>query len=507
MQLRPYQQEFIDNIRKSLSNGNKHIVCQSPTGSGKSLCMAYITKNTIDKGGTVLILTHRQEIFNQNSETMEDLGLAPSFINAKTRDIEQSNLYIAMTVSFKNRVKKEKWETVWNNITMVIIDEAHLSNFDYIFDLPGIENKYVLSFTATPKRTGNQRSLDTMYTDIVFGKDVQELINLGFLVPDKLYSIPVDLSKVGISKGEYDEEQMYDIYDTPELYAGVVDNWKRICPDTITIVFCVNIQHCINTCKAFSDAGIQSKFITSGIAKPKQDGIDEVSLTKYNRELQRYNDYIDNFTKYSGERREVFEQWKRGDFKVLINAGIATTGFDYKPIETVIMNRATMSDNLLLQCLGRASRISPNKEYFNILDFGENCKRLGYYRQQREYTLEKKVGESSGDGIAASKECPKCHALLLSSMRYCKYCGYEFPKTRKEEIVDLVEIPYKEAIEQLSDVEELEIYQEAKGYKKQWLFRTIYFKYGKEGLFDYAKEHGYKKSWVFEVMARCNASH
>ena len=92
-------------------------------------------------------------------------------------------------------------------------------------------------------------------------------------------------------------------------------------------------------------------------------------------------------------------------------------------------------------------------------------------------------------------------------MRYCKYCGYEFPKTRKEEIVDLVEIPYKEAIEQLSDVEELEIYQEAKGYKKQWLFRTIYFKYGKEGLFDYAKEHGYKKSWAFEVMARCNASH
>lgn len=40
------------------------------------------------------------------------------------------------------------------------------------------------------------------------------------------------------------------------------------------------------------------------------------------------------------------------NLKYFINAGIATTGFDHKPIQTVIVNRATTSDNLLLQILG-----------------------------------------------------------------------------------------------------------------------------------------------------------
>ena len=84
---------------------------------------------------------------------------------------------------------------------------------------------------------------------------------MGYLVPDRYFGVPIDLKGgVHIDKGEYNTEELFDKYNKKELYAGVIDNWKRICPDTITIVFCVNVQHTINTCKAFNDAGIKAKF-------------------------------------------------------------------------------------------------------------------------------------------------------------------------------------------------------------------------------------------------------
>ena len=93
---------------------------------------------------------------------------------------------------------------------------------------------------------------------------------MGFLCTDRTYSVPIDLNGVKMKGGDYDTDQLYSRYDKGELYAGVISNRKRICPDTITLCFCVNIQHCINTCKAFNESGIKAKFIVSDLAKPKQ---------------------------------------------------------------------------------------------------------------------------------------------------------------------------------------------------------------------------------------------
>ena len=487
MPLYPYQQEFIDNVKKELIKGKKRIMCQSPTGSGKTFIMSTLAKMAVDKGGKVLLLTHREELYNQNGSTLTELGLSPEYIGANTRKINESNIYVAMVLSLKNRLAKEAWQEVFKTITMIIIDEAHFSTFDYIFDNPLSKDKYIFGFTATPLRTSNQRSLDTMYESIVLGKDVQELINMGFLVTDRYYSVPVDVSSIKTKGGDFDTTEMFDKYNTPELYSGVIDNWKRICPEAITIVFCVNIQHTINTCKAFNEAGIKAKFIVSKIKKSDNE---------------EYLNYINNFEAYSGERSEIIKQFKNGEFNVLVNSGVLTAGFDYKPISCVIINRATKSDNLLMQIIGRGSRIYPNKDFFYILDFGENCKRLGYYRQQREYSLDKKEQNNSDGGIAGSKECPQCHSLLFVSSKSCKYCGYVFPKTRKDIIVELVELPYKEALKQLETVLDYELYCEAKGYNKNWLHRTIYHRFGVDGLREYSIKHSFDPKWVYRTIKK-----
>jgi len=384
---------------------------------------------------------------------------------------------------------------------------CHEQLFNRIFEIPLTKEKFILGFTATPERSGKQRQLSQDYEDIVIGLDVQQLINLGYLVPDKYYSIPVDMKGVSVSKGEFDSSEMFNRYNKSELYSGVIDNWKRLCPNTITLVFCCNIQHSINTCKALNDAGIKSKFIVSDLAKPQipDEKATKGDIAKYNIKVLEYENYLVSFESFSGKRKDVIQQWKDGEFHVLINAGIATTGFDHPPIETVIINRATMSSNLLQQMEGRGSRIFKNKTHFNLLDFGDNCSRLGYYRQQREWSLTHEESKKEGCGVGAVKDCPKCGALIHASSRICKYCGYVFPITHEQKIVDLVEISYSEAVKKLESIKDYEIYSEAKGYSKNWLFRQVFIKYGKDGLIEYAKTHNFPQNWVYIQIARYNA--
>ncbi len=502
--LRPYQKELVNAVRNSWRKGNKHVIMQLPTAGGKTICFSYMAQKASLKGNKILILTHRQELMGQTDSALTRFSLNPKRIDAKTRHIPKSNCYVCMTNSLRNRLKKEEWKKWFESISLVIIDEAHMQDFNWIFDIPSVKNMYVIGATATPKRSSNQTELADQYDDIVYGPDVQEMINMGYLCNDKYFSVPVDMKGVSIKAGEYDTEQMYSRYNKSELYAGVVDNWKRICPDTITLCFCVNIQHTINTCKAFNDAGIKSKFIVSEMSKPILKSNSKGDLSLFMLKKNEYENYLCNFAIYSGNRKEIIEEWERGDFKVLINAGIATTGFDFPPIQTIIMNRSTTSDNLLLQIFGRGARIFEGKEYFNILDFGDNCNRLGYYRQEREYSLyhDKK---KNGGGVPAVKECNKCHALVFASSHVCKYCGYVFPQTHEEKIIELAEIPYKEAIPHLTTISDYELLAKEKGYKKSWVWRQIYIKFDMDGLVQYAKSHNMNIRWAYMMQAKYRA--
>ncbi|MFK5283892.1 helicase-related protein, partial [Lacticaseibacillus paracasei] len=74
----------------------------------------------------------------------------------------------------------------------------------------------------------------------------------------------------------------------------------------------------------------------------------------------------------SEDRKKILSRFKNGEFLVLNNCGILTTGYDEPTIEVIIVNRATMSLPLWLQMCGRGSRIFPNKKNFMVLDFGKN---------------------------------------------------------------------------------------------------------------------------------------
>ena len=67
MQLRPYQQKLIADIKGSLKKGNKSVVAVLGCGGGKSVIQAEIARSATDKGNRVLFLVHRRELCQQIS--------------------------------------------------------------------------------------------------------------------------------------------------------------------------------------------------------------------------------------------------------------------------------------------------------------------------------------------------------------------------------------------------------------------------------------------------------
>lgn len=488
-------------------DGNRRFLLGDFTVTHNTRIFSDIAFKAERKGSTVLILTHREELLSQTGGSLIEIGLFPDLVTRDTKFPPKSKLVVGMIETVIRRLKQAMWAEWFKTVDLVINDECHEQLFNRIFDHEETKNKFVLGFTATPERNGKQRQLSDDYEDMIIGLDVQQLINLGYLVKDKYFSVPVDMKGVSIKQGEFDSQEMFGRYNKTELYTGVIDNWKRLCPNTITLVFCCNIQHSINTCKAFNDAGIKAKFIVSDVAKPKEldDKATKGDIAKYNIKKLEYENYIANFDALSGKRKDVIKEWKDGEFYVLINAGIATTGFDHPPIETVILNRATMSSNLLYQMMGRGSRPYKDKKFFYLIDFGDNCRRLtAYYRLCHEWSLTHEESKSDGCGVGAVKDCPACGRLVHASVRICP-CGYVFPVTHEQKIVELTEISYSEAVKKLESIKDYEIFAEAKGYSKNWLFRQVFIKFGKDGLIEYAKTHNYPQNWVYIQIARFNA--
>lgn len=522
--LRDYQDNGVGGVRSFFAKGGKHSILQAPTGAGKTIMFSYITQNAISKGKKVLILTNRTELLTQTGGALEQFGIEPYLIRAGAKWLKfESDVFVAMCNTLRNRLKQQMWiNWIKKKIDLIIIDECHLQDFNFIFESGLLANKFVLGFTATPKRSGKMRQLALDYEEIIETSSVNQLIKEGYLVSDDYSGVDgVDLNglKYDKLKGDYDEKQMFDRFNSPKLYAGVVDNWLKIARNTKTLVFCVNIEHVIHTCEEFNKIGVQAKFLVSSMSNPKEPTKDakQGAWTRYEERIRLYHLYQNSFGKWSGERTLIIKEFKNRKFDVLINAGILTTGFDDPSLETIVVNRATSSLTLWLQMLGRGSRISPKKTHFNILDFGNNASRLGHYTAPRLWHLWHE-DKNSGDGIAPMKECgisglvklPQdkngekgCGRMILASMMICPFCGFIYPK-KKVEDVDLhgilydtqrhIAAPTKKIADM--DLNELYVYFKAKKHKSPWLWRMLFFRGGVDLIKSFGLQHNWKTGTV-----------
>lgn len=519
-----FQEEIDIKVRVAMMEKHRHIIIQSPTGSGKTVMFAKNVYDADKKGTTCLIITDRIELLTGTDGTLEKFGIKTQKILKGQKLPPSTHKHcIAMSQTLRRRIGMKEWDLFFKSFGLIIIDEAHVQEFNIYFENDAFgNNPFILGYTATPIRLRKQRELILDYSYLIEGPQIPDLIKRGFLVPDRYYAPRhFDVNSLSLNTfGDYKEDEMFKKFEQTVSYSSVIENWTKYANNTITIVFCVNIEHTLNTCMAFNEAGIKSKFIVSPLSKPKFEAeCSNEQFVRYKEKKVLYEKYEACMAQFSGERDSIIEQWKSRKFDVLINTGIFTKGFDYKQIETVMTLRATTSEALWLQMIGRGSRIYPGKMFFNILDFGSNAERLGLYNQERQFSLQH--SKSKSDGIAPVKECgcirgkkvkdknnlDGCGCLILASRKVCTYCGYVFEQEKIEIDVNLVYIEYNEDKYDKSkfnkiDFARLDRTMEERGYKFAWVLNQIIAAGGLEALEAYSEYKQYKNGWIYSVEKR-----
>lgn len=485
IKLRDYQESGINAANISLSK-HKHSLLVAPQGAGKSLLFSELAKRSVNKSRTVLILSNRTKLLKQTDGSLKKVGLIADFIDPYNKSIPKSRCAIATSQTLQRRYQKPEWDAWLRTVDILIIDEAHGQDFNFILESDIFKNKWVLGVTATPFRTGKQRQFGLDYYDIIKVSSFQELLNRGYLSKPRYFTRDApDLSDVGTDSesGDYIEQQMFKKYDTPERYSGVVKAFKDICNNEKSICFCCNQAHAIKTCLEFVNAGISAKFMTSGMSKKSE----HYDLYEQNKHL-------------TGEEDEILEEFNQGKFTVLVNVAKYIAGFDEPSIINVIFNRATLSLSLWLQAGCRGSRIFEGKLFFRVLDFGDNLSRHGSFEADREYGLWHEY--KAGGGVAMTKECPECKRLIHIGAPKCPFCGHVFA-TKKE----LREIELREVIGGQFNFKEmtaiqLKAYAELHNYHQYWTFRQLYIGGGDAGLKKGMKELGYDNKFIYRTLTR-----
>jgi superfamily II DNA or RNA helicase/predicted nucleic acid-binding Zn ribbon protein len=423
MQLRPYQLTAVDEIRGAFKEAKRVVLCL-PTGAGKTVVFSEIVRRVLEKGRRVAIVTHRRELLSQAGKL--------------------NRCDILMVETLNNQIKRGVVDL--SSYDLLVIDEAHIGNFRKI--LEGFDG-FVIGATATPV---SKPPMAQNYGRLINSVGIGELIAQGYLCNPITYAMhPVDTSKIASRMGEFTAQGLDDAFNRPKVYEGVVQEFCKRWREKKAIVFCVNIEASINTADSFA----------------REVGADRV--------------YCVHSKQPSAERVALVEAFTASANGILVNCGIATTGFDCPDIEVVVVNRATKSVALWLQMVGRGSRPTASKKEFTILDFGENVHRLGFWQEARDWGKAfAGMEQKKGQGVAPVKDCPCCGAVLYASARFCEFCGEVFATEKKAERGSLELMAYEklngrylfEIAKTPADLWEL---KSRKNYKQAFIERVLYY--------------------------------
>lgn len=419
IELRPYQQQLINDIYSSIRGGNNSVVAVLGCGGGKSVVQGSIAKQTTDKGKRVLFLVHRKELCQQIANTFKALG------------VDMSLCDVSMVQTVSRRLGKLP------DYNLIITDEAHHSTaktYTKIYEC--YRNVVRLGFTATPIRL-NKGGLGEVYSDLITSVSTKWLIENHYLAPYKYYSVKLaDTSGLHTVAGEFKQDEVAELMEHKEIYGDTVKQWKRLAEGKKTIVYCASVEASKMT---------SERFLAEGYSSIAIDG-----KTPLN------------------ERGEAMERFRRGEITILCNCELFGEGLDVPDCECVVLLRPTQSLTLFIQQSMRSMRYMPNKTAI-IIDHVGNCYRHGLPDDDREWSLEPKHKQ---ENIVKIRECKSCFAVYPPTMAKCPYCGteatHEIRKTDRKTIeVDLVELKRQEDIRNTSPSEaELKTWEEVVEFQK-----------------------------------------
>lgn len=450
MNLRPYQESAVADLRAAYGAGRRAPLFVLPTGGGKTFVFCYVSDQAVSRGNRVLILVHRQELLLQASRSLDTIGIKHGLISPAFPESSMHPVQVASVQTLIRRLARGHYKP-----DLIIVDEAHhatAGSWRKVID--AFPKARVLGVTATPVRTDGT-GLGEIFDEMVVGPSIGELIRQGFLVKPVVYGPPVQVDLKGVRKrgGDWDAKDLATRVDKPKITGNAVEHYRKLCHGKPAIAFCASVEH---------SEHVAADFRANGYRAVKLDGMMD-----------------------DKDRKKAIDDLANGRLDVIASCDIVSEGTDIPVVEAAILLRPTQSTSLFLQQVGRALRPAPGKDRAIILDHVGNCLRHGMPDDDRDWSLEgvtakhKAANDNDGPPI---KQCEKCYAVFHASP-VCPQCGHVHEiKGRKleedggelEEITEaraaMIRAERKREEREAKSLEDLQELAKKRGYSPGWAY-------------------------------------
>lgn len=357
-QLRDYQKQASDAAVKAFKSSKKTngLIIVS-TGGGKSLIIADIASRL---DSPLLVFQPSKEILQQNFAKLQNYGIFDcGCYSASVGRKDINRITFATIGSVINHMDD------FEHFKYVIIDESHVVNSKggMYEKFINSQDRQVVGLTATPYRLSSYmgrsmlkfltRTRPRIFSEVLYVCQTSDLLAKGYLADLKYYdltAINLDNVRSNSTGADYDENSLKLEYQRSGFFDKLTTTTLRVLkpksgvPRKGILVFTRFVEEAENLVRKLKSMNITADVVTGNTSK--------------------------------SDREWMLEKFKSGEIKVIANAQVLTTGFDYPELDTVIMARPTKSLALYYQCVGRAIRPFKGKDGW-IIDLCGNYSRFG----------------------------------------------------------------------------------------------------------------------------------
>ena len=337
IELRDYQQEAIDNLKKMREDGKTIALLYHATGVGKTITAATDAKAV---GGRTLFLVNALKLASQAKDTF-----AKVWPEATLGEYTGSQKDVSQTVIFATvqSISKDLEKFSPTDFDYLIVDECHhaaANTYQKIFTY--FHPKFILGLTATPERSDGEDMLE-LFQNVAHKMDLKTAVERGVLVPIRCIRVKtnIDLTDVRINGIKYNSQDLESKLFIPERNQLIVDTYLKYVNGKKTVIFCASVDHAAEISKLLRDSGVKAEAVS---------GRDRVEV-----------------------REKILKDYETGSTNVLCACDLLNEGWDSPHTTVLFMARPTMSKTIYLQQLGRGTRRCPGKEDLLVIDFVDNA--------------------------------------------------------------------------------------------------------------------------------------
>ena len=337
IELRDYQQEAIENLKKMREDGKTIALLYHATGVRKTITAATDAKAV---GGRTLFLVNALKLASQAKDTFAKVWPEATLGEYTGSQKDMSQTVIFATVQ---SISKDLEKFSPTDFDYLIVDECHHAAANtYQKSFTYFHPKFILGVTATPERSDGEDMLE-LFQNVAHKMDLKTAVERGVLVPIRCIRVKtnIDLTDVRINGIKYNSQDLESKLFIPERNQLIVDTYLKYVNGKKTVIFCASVDHAAEIVKLLRDSGVKAEAVS---------GRDRVEV-----------------------REKILKDYETGSTNVLCACDLLNEGWDSPHTTVLFMARPTMSKTIYLQQLGRGTRRCPGKEDLLVVDFVDNA--------------------------------------------------------------------------------------------------------------------------------------